>query len=76
MHELQTQRKIGNTQRFVYSKANMNLDAIELENKLRAKMKGNYSLVLKDTRLSDNVRMALEERMNYHKECQENKPGP
>ena len=61
---------------YAVSKAHMNPDAIELENKFHAKMKGAYSLVLKDARLSDDVRMALEEGMNYHEECQENKPGP
>ena len=60
--ELQTKRKIENPLRFVYSKANMNPDAIEYDNKSHAEIKGAYSLVLKDTRLSDDVRTALERR--------------
>ena len=69
--ELQTKRKIENPQRFVHSKANMNPDAIEYDSKYHADMKGIYSLMLKDPRLSDDVMMALEELINYYEECQE-----
>ena len=44
----QTKRPIDNQQMFQYSKANMNPDAIALENKFHAKMKGAYSVVVKD----------------------------
>ena len=57
--ELQTKRKIENLQRFVYSKANMNPDAIELENKFHAELKGAYILVLKEPMISDDLTLSV-----------------
>ena len=67
---LKTRRMIINPERFLYSSANMNPNPIELENRFHAQMEGGYSLMLRDS-MSPTLRMAMEERLNYHKECQE-----
>ena len=68
---LKTRRMIINLERFLYSRANMNPNAIELENRFHAQMEGGYSLMLRDPSMSPALRTAMEERLNYHKECQE-----
>ena len=67
---LQTRRTIINPERFLYSRANMNPNPIEVENRFHAEMEGGYSIMLRDS-MSPTIRMAMEERLNYHKECQE-----
>ena len=47
VHKLKTKRMIINPQRFLYSRANMNLNAIELENRFHAQMEGGYRLALR-----------------------------
>ena len=68
--DLKIRRMIINPERFLYSSANMNPNPIELENRFHAQMEGGYSLMLRDS-MSPTLRMAMEERLNYHKECQE-----
>ena len=71
VHNLKARRMIINPERFLYSRANMNPNAIELENRFHAQMEGGYSLMLRDPSMSPTLRTAMEERLNYHKECQE-----
>ena len=68
--DLKTRRMIINPERFLYSRANMNPNPIEVENRFHAQMEGGYSLTLRDPSMSPSLRMAMEERLNYHKECQ------
>ena len=69
--DLKTRRMIINPERFLYSRANMNPNAIEVENRFHAQMEDGYSLTLRDPSMSPSLRTAMEERLNYHKECQE-----
>ena len=69
--KLKTKKMIINPERFLYSRANMNPNAIELENRFHAQMEVGYSLALRDPSMSPNLRMAMEERLKYHKECQD-----
>ena len=71
MHVLKTKRMIINPERFLYSKANMNPNPIEVENRFHTQIGGGYSVMLRDQSMSPSLRMAMEERLNYHKECQE-----
>ena len=71
VHNLQTRRTIINPERFLSSRANMNLNPMEIENRFHAQMEGGYSLTLRDPSMSPSFRMAMEERLNYHKECRE-----
>ena len=48
----------------------MNPNAIEIENRFHAQIEGGYSLTLRDPSMSPSLRTAMEERLNYHKECQ------
>ena len=48
VHDLQTRRMIMNPERFLYSKANMNPNPIEVDNRFHAKMEGGYSIMLRD----------------------------
>ena len=48
----------------------MNRNAIEIENRFHAQIEGGYSLTLRDPSMSPSLRTAMEERLNYHKECQ------
>ena len=66
VHELQTKRHIENSERFLNSKANMELNAIESEDKHHAKMEGAYSLVMRNPRIPDNCKKDLEEARNFH----------
>ena len=68
--DLQTRRTIINPERFLYSRANMNPNSIEVENRFHAEMEGGYSITLRDS-MSPTLRMGMEERLNYHKECRE-----
>ena len=68
--DLQTRRMIISPERFLYSRANMNLNPIEEENRLHAKMEGGYIVMLRDS-MSPTVRVAMEERLNFHRECRE-----
>ena len=68
--DLQTRRTIINPERFLYSRANMNPNPIEDENRLHAEMKEGYIVMLRDS-MSPTVRAAMEERLNFHRECQE-----
>ena len=70
VHNLKTRRMITNPERFLYSKGNMNPNPIEVENRFHAQKEGGYSLTLRDS-MSQTLRMAMEERLNYHKECGE-----
>ena len=72
MRNLKTRRMIINPERFLYSRANINPNAIEVENRFHAQMEGGYSLMQRDSSMSPTLRTAMEERLNYHKECQEN----
>ena len=45
---LKTRRMIINPERFLYSRANMNLNPKEVENRFHAQMEGGYSLMLRD----------------------------
>ena len=54
VHELQTKRQIENLER--YSKATMELDAIESEEKLHIKMEGDYRKVMQDPTLPDKCK--------------------
>ena len=49
--DLQTRRMIISLERFLYSRANMNLNPIEEENRLHAKMEGGYIVMLRIVRL-------------------------
>ena len=69
--DLKTRRMIRNPERFLYSRANMNPNAIEIENRFHAQMERGYSLMLRDPSMSSSLRMAMEERLNYHKKCQD-----
>ena len=69
--ELKTKRIIINPARFLYSRANMHLYAIERENRFLSQLEGGYSVVLRDPNMSPDLRTTMEERVNYHKECQE-----
>ena len=71
VHDLKTRRMIINPERFLYSRANMNPNPIEVENRFHAQMEEGYSLTLRDPSMSPTLKMAMEERLNYHKECQE-----
>ena len=71
VHDLKTRRMIVNPERFLYSRANKNPNPIELENRFHSQMEGGYSLMLRDPSISPTLRMAMEERLNYHKEYQE-----
>ena len=71
VHALKTRRMIINPEKFLYSKANMNPNPIEVENRFHAQMGGDYSVMLRDQSMSPSLRTAMEERLNYHKECQE-----
>ena len=57
---------IANPERFLYSRANMNLNAIKLENRFHAQLEGGYILALKHQRISPDLRASMEERLNYH----------
>ena len=70
VHDLQTRRTIINSERFLYSRANMNQSPIEEENRLHAEMEGGYIVTLRDS-MSPTVRAAMEERLNFHRECWE-----
>ena len=48
MHALKTRRMIINPERFLYSKANMNPNPIEVENRCHAQMEAGYSVMLRD----------------------------
>ena len=72
MHELKTRRMIINPERFQYSRANIYSNAIELENRFHSQLEGGYSLMLMDPSMSPDLRTVMEERLNLHKECQEN----
>ena len=61
VHNLKTRRMIINPERFLYSRANMNPNAIELENRFHAQMEGGYSLMLRDPSMSPTLRMAIAE---------------
>ena len=61
---------IINPERFLYSRANMNLNPIEEENRLHAKMEGGYIVMLMDS-MSPTVRVAMEERLNFLREYRE-----
>ena len=52
---LQTRRMIISPERFLYSRANMDLNPIEEENRLHAKMEGGYIVMLRDS-MSSTVR--------------------
>ena len=47
----------------------MNLNPIE-ENRLHAETEGGYIVMLRDS-MSPTVRVAMEEKFNFHRECQE-----
>ena len=68
---LKTRRMIINPERFLYPRANMNPNPIEVENRFHTQMEGGYSLMLRDPSMSPTLRTAMEERLNYHKECWE-----
>ena len=70
VRNLQTRRTIINPERFLYSRANMNPNPIEDENRLHAEMEGGYIVMLGDS-MSPTVRVTMEERLNFHRECQE-----
>ena len=70
VHDLKARRMIINPERFLYSRANINPNPIEVENRFHAQMEGGYSLTLSDS-MSPTLRMAMEERLNYHKESRE-----
>ena len=59
-----------NPERFLYSRANMNPNGIEDENRLHAEMEGGYIVMLRDS-MSPTVRVTMEERLNFHRECWE-----
>ena len=62
VHDLKTRRMIVNPERFLYSRANMNLNPIELENRFHSQVEGGYSLMLRDPSMSPTLRTAMEER--------------
>ena len=64
--ELQTKTQIENPERFLYSKANIELNAIKCEDKHHAEMEGAYSLLIRDPRIPDNCNKDLEEVRNFH----------
>ena len=68
---LKTRRMIINPERFLYSRANINPNPIEVEKRFHAQMERGYNLTLRDPSMPPSLRMAMEERLNYHKECQE-----
>ena len=68
---LKTRRMIINLERFLYSRANINPNPIQVEKRFHAQMEHGYSLTLRDPSIPPSLRMAMEERLNYHKECQE-----
>ena len=70
VRNLQTRRTIINPERFLYSGANMNPNPIEDENRLHAEMEGGYIVMLRDS-MSPTVRVTMEERLNFHRECWE-----
>ena len=49
----------------------MNPNPIEVENRFHAQMEHGYSVTLRDPSMSPSLRMAVEEQLNYHNECQE-----
>ena len=61
---------IINPERFLYSRVNMNPNPIEDEDRLHAKMEGGYIVMLRDS-MFPTVRAAMEERLNFHRECRE-----
>ena len=69
VRDLQTRRAIINPERFLYSRANPN--PIEDENRLHAEMEGGYIVMLRDS-MSATLRAAMEDRLNFHRECLEN----
>ena len=48
VHTSKTRRMIMNPERFLYSKANMNPNPIEVDNRFHAQMEGGYSIMLRD----------------------------
>ena len=70
VRDLQTRRMIIKPERFLYSRANMNPNPIEDEDRLHAEMEEGYIVVLRDS-MSPTVRAAMEERLNFHRKCQE-----
>ena len=70
VHDLQTRRMIMNPERFLYSRANMNPNPIQDENSLHAEKEGGYIVMLRDS-MSLTVRAAMEERLNFYRECWE-----
>ena len=68
--DLQTRRMIINPERFLYSRANMNPNPIEDENRLYAKMEGDCIVMMRDS-MSPTVGASIEERLNFHRECWE-----
>ena len=59
VRELQTKRQIENPERFLYSKANMEPNAIDCEDKHHTKMEVAYSLVMRDPRIPKNCKKDL-----------------
>ena len=66
----QTKRMIINPERFLYSRANMHPNVIELLNRFHAQMEHSYVEVLRDD-IQPKLRTTLEGRVAYHQECQE-----
>ena len=63
---------ILNPERFLYSKATMEWDAIESEDKLHAKLEGAYRTVMQDPAVPDECKKGLEVALNYHQNKRQN----
>ena len=67
VHELQTKREIIEPQRFLYSKAMMELDAnTKSDNELHVEFKAAYRRPMQDPAISEEYKKGLEEIMNFH----------
>ena len=64
--ELQTKREIKEPKRFLYSKATMEPDAIESEDKFHAELEGAYRTVMQDPVVSDECKKCFTVALNYH----------
>ena len=64
--ELQTKREIKEPKRFLYSKATMEPDAIESEDKFHAELEGAYRTMMQDPVVSDECKKCFTVALNYH----------